>query len=282
MYIQLWHLGRANHPDAPEQRASGQPVYAPSAISARGGKFRFIEGVPGYVTPTEVEDPQTLIELFRKGAVNAKEAGFDGAEVHGANGYLIAQFLDSTANKRTDKWGGSVENRARFALETMKVVSDVFGPDRVGLRISPCGGYNDVGMPLQETKDTFSYLISEAEKLKAAYIAIIRYAEMFDVKFDDKLRGTPHDVVEVYGPLIKNAKFFLNMGLTAEEAASLIEAGKIDGAVFGRDWITNPDLAHRIRDGKPLNNAIDYATLYGHGGTQEEERKGYVDYPFAE
>ena len=160
-----------------------QPVYAPSAISARGGKFRFLPGTPGYVTvsktgsiyvrastkiayiqPTAVEDPWTIVEQYKKAAINAKEAGFDGVEskflhdyrlenvfelmhnrlVHGANGYLVTQFLDSTANHRTDQWGGSVENRSRFGLEVLKAVKEVFGRN-ISIKLSPAGGYNDVG-----------------------------------------------------------------------------------------------------------------------------------------
>ncbi|KAG6836940.1 hypothetical protein H0H93_000830 [Arthromyces matolae] len=144
IYAQLWHVGRVAHPDAPEQKLAGTPVYAPSAISARGGKFRHIPGVPSYVTPTAVEDPSIIIAQFKQAAINAKEAGFDGVELHGANGYIVHQFLDNTANRRTDKWGGSVENRARFGLETLKVLIEVFG-ENVALKVSPAGGYNDVG-----------------------------------------------------------------------------------------------------------------------------------------
>ncbi|KAJ8077586.1 hypothetical protein AAF712_009067 [Marasmius tenuissimus] len=145
IFAQIWHVGRVAHPDAPEQKKAGYPVYAPSAVSARGGKFRFLPGEPGYTTPTEIDDPSKLVEQFKLGAKNAKAAGFDGVEVHGANGYLVHQFLDSTVNKRTDKWGGSVENRARFALEVVKAAIEVWGPNRVAIKLSPTGGYNDMG-----------------------------------------------------------------------------------------------------------------------------------------
>ncbi|KAF5392255.1 hypothetical protein D9757_001539 [Collybiopsis confluens] len=104
IFAQLWHLGQVSHPDAPEQKEAGIPVYAPSAISARGGKFRFLSGQPGYVIPTAIDDPAELLDLFEKAATNAKEAGFDGVELHGANGYLIHQFLDSTSDARQDSW----------------------------------------------------------------------------------------------------------------------------------------------------------------------------------
>ncbi|KAJ8591529.1 FMN-linked oxidoreductase, partial [Rhizopogon salebrosus TDB-379] len=165
IFNQLWHLGRVSHPDAPEQKASGTPVYGPSAKAARGGKFRFLPGQPGYVTPVAIDDPRAIIDLFRKAAINAKEAGFDGVELHGANGYLIHQFLDSTSNKRTDEYGGSIENRARFGLEILKELVSIWGSKRVAVRLSPSGGYNDMGMPLQETIDTYQYFISQADNL---------------------------------------------------------------------------------------------------------------------
>lgn len=185
-YANLFLVGRAAHPDAAEQKLAGVPVYAPSAISARGGKFRTIPGTPGYVTvrvhthfnarnahnltyisnvkPTEIDDPWKIIKQFKDAAVLAKKAGFDGVEraylslqfaigfcrlmirsaVHGSNGYIIHQFLDNTSNKRTDQWGGSVENRARFGLEVLKAVTEVFGGD-VAIKLGPAGGYNDMG-----------------------------------------------------------------------------------------------------------------------------------------
>ncbi|KAK0484426.1 hypothetical protein IW261DRAFT_836759 [Armillaria novae-zelandiae] len=182
------HIGRTGHPDAPEQIASGQPVYAPSPIAAQGGKFRFLPGQPGYVTPTAIDDPRTMLAQWKKAAINAKESGFDGVEIHGANGYLIHQFLDSTSNQRGDEWGGSVENRARFPLEVVKTAVDVWGPDRVGIKLSPAGGNNDVGMPIQETLDTFGYFISELDKFGIAYVALMRYVDAFD----STGRGTKH------------------------------------------------------------------------------------------
>ncbi|KIJ35119.1 hypothetical protein M422DRAFT_262678 [Sphaerobolus stellatus SS14] len=121
IFSQLWHLGRANHPDMPEQI----PVWAPSTIAARGGKFRTLPGQPGYATPTELPDPWFIIEQYKKAAINAKEAGFDGVEFHGANGYLPHQFFDSTTNKHTDMWGGSIENRIRFIREAVEVLISV-------------------------------------------------------------------------------------------------------------------------------------------------------------
>ncbi|KAJ7589870.1 hypothetical protein C8J56DRAFT_936383 [Mycena floridula] len=277
IYVQLWHVGRVAHPDMPEQIAAGRPVYAPSAIAAKGGEFRQLPGSPGYVTPTAVDDPTTLIADFKQAAINAKAAGFDGVELHGANGFLVHQFLDSTSNNRTDKWGGSIENRSRFGLETLKVLIEVFGSDRVAIKLSPSGGYNDMGMPLQETLDTFSYFITEADKLKLSYICLARPSAMLDPTG----RGTAHDVVESYRHLIKHAKAFYNADFTPEEAAALVESGKADGVFFGRLFINHPDLAKRIEFGKPLDNPIDYMTLYGTGKDEVTEAKGYTDYPAA-
>ncbi|KAJ7480087.1 hypothetical protein B0H11DRAFT_2026480 [Mycena galericulata] len=274
MYCQV--VGRVNHPDAPEQIAAGEPVYAPSAISARGGKFRFLPGIPGYVTPTKIEDPMKLVALFKQAAINAKEAGFDGVELHGANGYIVHQFLDSTSNTRTDKWGGSVENRARFGLEVLKVMIEVFGPD-VAVKLSPAGGYNDMGMPLAETIETYSYFISEADKLGLAYITLARYVADLDFKIGGVTRATLHDVIATFRPAVKHSRLFGNGGFTPAEAEEMVAAGTVDGVFFGVLWIVHPDLAKRVRHGKPLDNIPDKKTFYGHPDLPAQ--LGYTDYP---
>ncbi|KAJ7356714.1 hypothetical protein DFH08DRAFT_463715 [Mycena albidolilacea] len=276
IYCQLWHLGRCSHPDAPEQVLAGVPVYAPSALSARLGKFRFIPGIPGYVTPTAIEDPTSLILLYKEAAINAKEAGFDGVELHGANGYLIHEFLDSTSNNRTDKWGGSAENRSRFGLEVLKAVIEVFGAD-VAVKLSPAGGYNDMGMPLEETIETYSYFISEADKLDLSYICLARFVPFLDIIIEGKRRAIPHEVIGTYRPLIKNTQVFANGAFTPEEAEELVSAGTLDGVFFGVPWLTHPDLAKRVRHGKPLDNTPDIETFYGHPEVPIE--KGFTDYP---
>jgi len=255
------------------------PVYAPSAISARGGKFRFLPGAPGYVTPTAVEDPWNIVEQFKKAAINAKEAGFDGVEVHGANGYLVTQFLDNTANHRTDQWGGSVENRSRFGLEVLKAVKEVFGRN-VSIKLSPAGGYNDVGMLLPETVETYKHFITEAEKLDLAYITLVRYLPGTEMEFDGKIRTIQHDVLETFRPSVKSTKLFLNLQVTAEEGEKLIADGKIDGIFIGFNWITHPDLVKRVLHEKPLNNIPDIQHLQTktEGG---DWSVGYTDYPTA-
>ncbi|KAF8170989.1 flavoprotein NADH-dependent oxidoreductase [Mycena galopus ATCC 62051] len=279
IYAQVCHLAYYFHPDAPEQNAAGVPVYAPSAISARGGKFRFLPGEPGYVTPTEIPDPTVLIEQFKQAALNAKEAGFDGAELHGANGYIVHQFLDSTSNHRTDKWGGSPENRSRFALETLRVMIEVWGPD-VAAKFSPAGGYGDMGMPLQDTIDTFGYLLREVDKMGLSHLTLVRYSPMLDLEFDGQKRATPHDVIETFRPFLTNTPLFVNCGVTPSEAEELVASGKVAAASFGVPWITHPDLARRIKAGKPLDNAPRYMYLYGAEGV--DPALGYVDYKEAE
>ncbi|KAJ3782217.1 hypothetical protein GGU10DRAFT_318958 [Lentinula aff. detonsa] len=283
-FAQIWHLGRVSHPDAPDQIASGQPVYGPSAIAARGGKFRFLPGIPGYVTPTEIDDPVKLVALYKQAAINAKEAGFDGVEVHAANGYLIHEFLDSGSNIRTDEWGGSLENRSRFGLEVLQAVIDIWGTGRVGIKLSPSGGYNDMGMPLEETLETYKYFITEIDRLGLAYIVLQRYSEFLDPIIDGKRRAIKHDVVHAYGHLVKKSTLLSNGDFTPEEAAEYIAAGKVVGVFWGHLWVSHPDFAKRIQNGKPIDTPIDMHNLYGNacGTTLDDQRVGYTDYPFAE
>ncbi|KAJ7173498.1 hypothetical protein C8R46DRAFT_991280 [Mycena filopes] len=273
MYAQLWHLGRTAHPDMPEQIASGEPVYGPSAIAARGGKFDFLPGNPQHVTPTEIQDPSILIAQYKTAAINAKAAGFDGVELHGANGCLINQFLDSGANKRTDKWGGSPENRARFCLEVLKALIEVWGPD-VALKVSPAAGLNDVGMELQESLDTFGYLLREANKLRLSYVTLVRYNVFLDPELEGKRRATKHDVLASYGPLLGDTPIFLNAGVTPAEAEALVRTGSVAGVFIGMGWIGHPDLAKRIQAGKAVDTVVDWKTVYG----GPDPAVGYVDY----
>ncbi|KAF8330091.1 flavoprotein NADH-dependent oxidoreductase [Amanita rubescens] len=256
-------VGRVNHPDAPQQKLAGVPVYGPSAIAARGGKFRFIPGAPGYVTVP---------------AINAKAAGFDGVEVHGANGYIVAQFLDSTSNTRTDEWGGSIENRSRFGLETLKALKEVYG-NNVAIKLNPCGGYNDMGMPLQETLDTYTYFITEADKLGLSYITLLRYVKSLDPVFDGKGRAIQHDVVASYRHLIKNSKVFINGAVLPAEGAEIVKSGNADVVSIGFNYIMHPDLVKRVQYNKPLDNQLDAAHLYGAGN--KDLYTGYTDYPEA-
>ncbi|KAJ7038771.1 hypothetical protein C8F04DRAFT_1220331, partial [Mycena alexandri] len=247
IYAQLWHVGRTSHPEAPEQIAAGSPVYAPSAVAARGGSFRFLPGVPGYVEPTEILDPTILIAEFKEAAINAKKAGFDGVELHGASSYLVHQFLDSSSNQRADKWGGSPENRARFALESLKALIEVWGAD-VALKISPASGYNDVGMPLQDTIDTFGNLLREADKLGLAYVTLVRDSSDLDEE-EGENRAPSHDVVFTYSPFLTKTPIFVNSGVTPAEAEELVGSGQAAGVFIGMDWVAHPDLGSVSKQG---------------------------------
>jgi len=282
MYAQMMHWGRGCHPDAPQQRLSGDPVYGPSAIAIRPSKPKYPgHKEPEFAVPTPIEDPWVFVEKFRVAAENAKAAGFDGVELIAGGGFLVAQFLETASNQRTDEWGGSAENRARFALEILKALKTVFGGN-VGVKVTPGGGMNDVGMPLQDALDTYRYFLVEADKLGVAYITLVRYSARSDVEIDGKLRGTEHDVLESYRDSIKDAKVFLCGGVSAEEGARLVKAGRIDGVANGFAWIAHPDVAHRIRQGKPLDNVPDFKHLQSGGPDESEWGRGYTDYPAAD
>ncbi|KAF5335601.1 hypothetical protein D9758_017266 [Tetrapyrgos nigripes] len=287
--------GRISHPDAPEQIASGEPVYAPSAIAARGGKFRHIPGKPdtGYVTPTAIDDPKKLIALLKKAAVNAKNAGFRRCRASRSRG-----FLSSNSNKRTDAYGGSLENRMRFTLEVLKEVIDVWGPERVGIKLNPPGGLNDCDMPLEETVKTYSSLITDIDKLGIGYISLMRYNPMLD----PLKTAAVHDVVEMYAHLIKNPKtvFIPNSGFTLEEGAQFVDKNPGSAIFYGIPWIMNPDLAKRVELGKPVAgfDKLDMLGLQGYyppyphdedlmkgenlAKLKEDLKKGYSDYPDAQ
>ncbi|RKO87140.1 hypothetical protein BDK51DRAFT_16448, partial [Blyttiomyces helicus] len=231
----------------------------------------------GYTTPVAIDDPQHYIDLFRFAAQNARRAGFDGVEIHSASGFLPHQFIDSTANQRTDKWGGSNENRARFPLEAVKAAIEGFGDaSRVGIKLSPSGGFNDMGDPEDVLIATYSHLLTELDKLNLAYIQLVRYIPMFDFMH----RGTPLDNLKHLRPLVKTAKFFLNGDISSTEAAELVESGAIDAAVFGRPFVSNPDFPHRVLKGQPLA-PLNFATLYPSPVDWEAKdtwAKGYTDY----
>ncbi|KAJ7636740.1 hypothetical protein FB45DRAFT_1056036 [Roridomyces roridus] len=280
IYCQLWHVGRMGIPDNTDG-PSAEVVYAPSAIPIRGETtscFHFLPGKPGHVVPTAIPDPRVIIAQFKTAAENAKLAGFDGVELHAAAGFLVHQFLDSTSNVRTDEWGGSAENRARFGLEVLRALSEVFGRN-VSLKISPAGGHNDMGMPLDETVETFSYFVSEADKLQLSYITLSRYVANMAPVVEGKKRGTPHDLIATYAPLIKNARVFVVGRVTPGEAQSLVGSGRVDGVFFGVGWLTHPDLAKRIQHGKRIDNMLAVPHLYGDACGGVDPRIGYTDYP---
>jgi N-ethylmaleimide reductase len=260
IFIQLWHVGRVSHTLL--QEGGGKPV-APSAIRARGKTF-----VNNAFT--EISEPRALelseipgiVEGFRRGAANALKAGFDGVEIHGANGYLLDQFAKDGANKRSDGYGGSIENRARLMLEVAQVVSAEAGPERTGIRISPVTPANDVSD--SNPQPLFDYIVDGLNALKLVYIHVIEGAT-----------GGPRDVAPFdYGSLRKRfaGAYIANNGYDFELATRMLATDAADLIAFGKLFIANPDLVERLKRGAPLN-APDKATFYGGGA------RGYTDYP---
>ena len=262
IFLQLWHMGRVSHPSF--QPGGGLPV-APSAIAPRSGQVLTETGMQPYVIPRALETAELpgLVSQYAAGAQRAKIAGFDGVEIHNANGYLLDQFLRDGTNFRTDAYGGIVENRARLTLEVTEAVTKVWGADRVGIRFSPGGVFNDMhdSNPLA----TFSYVLRELNRFHLAYAHLI-------VSTEDDLRhgAVPVPLAalrqEFHGPLIAAN------GFNRETATRAVAEDAADAVAFGRLFIANPDLPQRFRLNAPLNTP-DESTFYG--GAE----KGYTDYP---
>jgi N-ethylmaleimide reductase len=255
IFLQLWHVGRISHPDF---QGGALPV-APSAIAAQGQVFT-AKGPQQMVTPRALALAELpgIVEQFRRGAENAKSAGFDGVELHGANGYLLDQFTRDGSNTRTDDYGGAVENRARLPLEVTKAVIDVWGADRVGYRVSPNGVFNS--MSDSNPIETFSYLAEQLNKLGIVYLHVV------DPFADGAKRISP----------VLRRKFdrsyIVNGGFDLDSANAAIRSGEADLVAFGTRFLANPDLPQRYRIEVPLNVA-DQATFYA------GEDKGFTDYP---
>lgn len=240
IFLQIWHGGRACHPLLND---GAQPV-APSAIAITSSEVFTPEGMKPYVMPHELtlEELPAIIDGFKKAAENAKLAGFDGVEVHGANGYLLDEFLRDGSNQRTDSYGGSIENRARLMLEVLQVVCDVWGSQRVGLRISPLNSYNSMidSNPIALS----TWLAKRLNDFNLAYLHVMR-ADFFQQQTGDVL--TP--IREHY-----NGVLIGNMGYDATEAEDAIATEKLDAVSFGLSFIANPDLPIRIKKGAELNS----------------------------
>jgi hypothetical protein len=254
--LQLWHVGRISDP----MFLDGELPVAPSAIQPKG-HVSLVRPEKQFVTPralatNEVAD---IIEEFRKGAENAKEAGFDGVEIHGANGYLLDQFLQDSTNKRDDIYGGSLENRARLMLEITDAVISVWGAGRVGMHLAPRGDFHDMGD--SNLLATFTYVAKQLGKRNIAFICA-REA-LRDDWFAPKLK-------KAFGGV-----YIANEGFTKETAGPVIAEGKADAVAFGKLFIANPDLPYRFEKSAPLNEP-DTSTFYVGAA------KGYTDYPFAE
>lgn len=254
--LQLWHVGRVSDP----LYLDGQLPVAPSAIAPEG-HVSLVRPIKPFVTPRALERDEIpgIVAAYRRGAENAQRAGFDGVEIHGANGYLLDQFLQSSSNHRTDDYGGPIENRARLLLEVADAAIDVWGADRVGMHLAPRGDAHGIGD--ENPAATFGYV---ARELGRRGIAFICAREHFD--------GTE------LGPQLKAAfggVYIGNEGFTRETANAAIAAGRVDAVAFGKPFIANPDLPARFAAGAPLNEPHP-ETFYGQGPV------GYTDYPALE
>lgn len=262
--LQLWHVGRISHTSLlPYTQA---PV-APSAIRANATTF-IADGIVDTSTPRALREDEipALIDDFRQAALNAMAAGFDGVEVHAANGYLLDQFLHVNANERTDGYGGTPENRARLTLDVTQAVADAIGSDKVGVRLSPTGTFND--MQLEGSDSTFTAVVGGLNQLGLAYLHVV---EKFGV---DKTSASDRAFLDNLrkrwtGTYIANGDF------NAATAADWIAQGRADAITFGRPFIANPDLPERYRQGAALNEP-DPDTFYG------GDHRGYTDYPALE
>ncbi|MGE4541064.1 MAG: alkene reductase [Bacteroidales bacterium] len=261
---QLWHVGRHSHPFI--QLDGGLPV-GPSAV-AETGHVTTLQGKMNPVVPKALSliEIKTTIEDYRKAARNAIEAGFDGVEIHGANGYLIDQFLNDNSNIRKDQYGGSIPNKARFALEVVEAIVNEIGAERTGIRLSPSG--RNFGISNENPVETFTYLIQKLNKFKLAFIHLIE-------PFAHTIEGLDNYLVSptaYFKPLIESHVITAG-GMTFELAEKMLNEGHADLAAFGRDFISNPDLVERYRNNWPLQ-PYDTETFYGGNET------GYTDYPF--
>jgi 2,4-dienoyl-CoA reductase-like NADH-dependent reductase (Old Yellow Enzyme family) len=253
IFLQLWHVGRISDPVF----LNGQLPVAPSAIAA-AGHVSLVRPKRAYVTPRalDLEEIPGIVAAYRKGAENAKAAGFDGVEVHGANGYLLDQFLQDGTNKRTDAYGGSIENRARLMLEVTDACIEVWGAARVGMHLAPRGDAHDMGD--SNPAETFGYVARELGKRGIAFICAR------EALGENRL-----------GPQLKQAfggVYIANEKMTKETAEQVLAAGEADAVAFGQLFIANPDLPRRFQIDAPLN-APRSDTFY------HPTAEGYIDYP---
>ncbi len=259
IFCQLWHVGRVSHPEF----HNGNLPVAPSEILFKGQSYT-LNGPKDVVIPRAltIDEIRATVEDFKNAALAAKEAGFDGVEIHGANGYLPAQFLEDGSNHRPDQYGGSIENRARFILEITDAAMSVFGAELVSVRLSPRNPYN--GMSDSQPEETYLYLVNQLEKRK---LGILHFMEPAQLPKD--VKPLAPEVRKLFSGLL-----ILNMGYNQEAAEAAISSGRADAVSFGTLFIANPDLPERFKNKAPLASP-DGATMYG------GDAKGYTDYPKA-
>jgi N-ethylmaleimide reductase len=260
IFTQLWHMGRASHPDF----LDGALPVAPSAIAIQG-ETHTPQGKKPYVTPRALETHElaAIVQDYAHAAQQAKRAGFDGVEIHGANGYLLDEFLRDGTNKRTDIYGGSIENRMRLLLEVLEAVVPIWGPGRVGLRISPVGGFNDM---------------SDSDPV-ALYTALAQKLNAFPLAYLHVLEGLPGTMLAADHPPVHPAiraqykgNLILNGGYDKTSATRALAQNQADAIAFGVPFLANPDLVARMAHDAPLNTP-DFEHFYSGGA------KGYTDYP---
>lgn len=261
IFVQLMHCGRVAHP---ANLPAGARLVAPSALAAPGEMWTDSQGMQSHPVPAEMTeaDIEAAIGEYATACRNAIAAGFDGVELHGANGYLIDQFLNTASNRRTDRWGGSIENRIRFAVEVARAAAAAIGPERVGMRISPYGVFN--GMASDAEMDALYLRLAEAlSDIGLVYLHIVDHSSM----------GAPPVSAELKARLRTafKGRYILSGGYDAARAHADLEAGKGDLVAFGRPFIANPDLVHKLRTGGELTPA-DPATFY------TPDAKGYTEF----
>lgn len=269
IFLQLWHVGRISHPS--HQPDGGLPL-APSPVKPAGQAFTATWERAPFETPREIrrEEIPSLVADYRKAARNALAAGFDGVELHAANGYLLDQFLRDGTNRRTDRYGGSFENRARLLLELLQAVGDILGFDRVGIRLSPLGTFND--MRDSDPVSMFSYVLRKLAKKPIAYVHLI------EARADERapnqsvvLDPGPAPTAALFRPFYPGVLIGAG-GFSRESADAAVESRTLDAVAFGKLFIANPDLPLRLKLHAALN-PYDHSSFYGGAA------KGYTDYP---
>jgi N-ethylmaleimide reductase len=263
IFLQLWHMGRASHSSF---QPNGELPVAPSAIAIKGDGIHTPIGKMPYEVPRALETDEIpgIVEDYRKAAEGAKRAGFDGVEIHGANGYLIDQFLQSKTNQRSDRYGGSKENRFQFLKEVTEAVLTVWDAQRVGVRLAPNGVFNDMGSP--DYRESFLYYAQQLNTYGLGYLHV-----MDGLAFGFHELGTPMTLAE-FREVFKQT-LMGNCGYDQAMAETAIKDGYADMIAFGRSYISNPDLVERFANNWPLNLMSDMATWYSY------EPEGYTDFP---
>ncbi len=263
IFLQLWHCGRASH----SSFHGGKPAVSASAIKINGDYIHTPKGKEPYEAPRalETDEVAAVVTDYRLAAERAKAAGFDGVEIHAANGYLIDQFLQSKTNQRTDRYGGSVENRFRFLKEIVEAIITVWPAAKVGVRLSPNGNFNDMGAP--DFRETFTYAAKQLNAYGLAYLHVVD-----GLAFGFHEQGKPMTLPEFRavfsGPIIGNC------GYTQETGEAAIAAGQADLIAFGRPFLSNPDLVERFANGWELNPPADVKVW------SAPDARGYTDFPF--